>query len=286
MEAIRVKDDGGASQPETSWRQGDCALGRRHFPYVRAISALGSQGETEQAPAHEGVGWEICQGLVVLSQSCDIVRAAEDYPFVEVAPLVAADADRLAEIKGRRRPRYAVVPGVEADGLVADLGQVMSVSKETLEGLPRTVGCQDDFERRRFASAVAQKYSRFAFPDDFVEIVKPLRRRLVRRHGKSSLEGKAVSALYEVRVRAAPSWSESRIDVYFWFLWDDTDASTQGVDWAKWCGEWLGLISPSEKYRVEGQSAELGDLTARDYIESDALDLDHLSAEEPNPEHR
>jgi len=228
----------------------------------------------------EDIGTDACEGLVVLSQSCDVVRSPEIYPFVEVAPLVSLDRQRIAEVRGLRLRRYAFVPGVEGDDLVADLGRVMSVDKTLLAALPRTVGCRSDEERRRFASAVAQKYSRFAFPDDFVEIVSPLRKRLILRSGKQSAEGKAVTALYQVRVRAAESWNETRIETYFWFLWDETDPSTEGIDWPKWCDEWLRLIKPSDKYEVMGSAAGLEDLTAREYIESDALDLDHLSGDD------
>lgn len=263
----------------TDWRQGDCALERQIIFHLRANPAIELADKPEGHDTDQLVGQEPCEGFVVLTQSCDIVRRVEDYPFVEVAPLVKVDGERLAEIKALRRPRYVFVPGAEAHGVVADLGRIMSVKKEVVAAMSRIVGCRDDQEKRRFSAAVAQKYSRIAFPDDFVEIVSPLRKMLTKRHGKNSAEGQAVSALHQVRVRAAPSWNASKIDVHFWFLWDDSDESNAEIDWDKWCDEWLKLIRQSEKYNVSGLPAGLEDVTARDYIESDALDLDRLSAE-------
>lgn len=265
--------------PTLEWRQADCSLGKYPFFHVLEVSAAPASAAAAIGTFGENVGIEPCEGVVVLSQSCDIVRTVEEYPFVEVAPLVPADSEFLAEVKACRRPRYAIVPGVEERGLVADFGRIMSLRKDALSTLPRTVGCRDDHEARKFGSAIARKFSRFAFPDDFIRMIGPLRKRLTKRHGRDSPEGVAVSALYEVRVRAAPKWDESRVEIHLWFIWDELDEPSQQIEWPKWCDEWLGLIQASEKYVVTGQSAGLEDLTAREYTESDPLDLDHLSTE-------
>lgn len=278
MEATRVKEDAGTGHPVLGWRQGDCAVGRHSSFHVRAISALSSEPIGEGSGAGDNVGQDACDGFVVLSQSCDIVRPVDKIPFVQIAALVRVDADSLAEIRARRRLQYALVPGVEDQGLVADLGQVMSLSKEALPTLPRTVGCRDDDERRIFAAAIVRKFSRFAFPDDFVSYLEPLRRRLKKKQGKGSPEGQAVKSLYEIRVRA-PSWNEPKVEVHFWFLWDETDGASAEVEWDKWCEKWLGLIGPSARYSITWAALGLEDLTARDYLDSDALDLEHLSGD-------
>ncbi len=41
--------------------------------------------------------------------------------------------------------------------------------------------------------------------------------------------------------------------------------------------KWLALVPPAGRFNREGVVATLDDLTARDYAESDLLDLDYLS---------
>ncbi|HEY9599662.1 MAG TPA: hypothetical protein V6D33_18525, partial [Cyanophyceae cyanobacterium] len=52
----------------------------------------------------------------------------------------------------------------------------------------------------------------------------------------------------------------------------------QGTGWDKLLQQWLNLIPASGRFQsVEGQVVTLEDITAKDYVESDPLDLDHLS---------
>ncbi|MHC5721214.1 MAG: hypothetical protein ACYTX0_56645, partial [Nostoc sp.] len=52
----------------------------------------------------------------------------------------------------------------------------------------------------------------------------------------------------------------------------------QGTTWDILLQQWLKLIPQSERFQfVDGQVVTLEDITAKDYVESDALDLDHLS---------
>jgi len=50
----------------------------------------------------------------VLTQTCDVIRAATDRPELEVSPLVKVSSEHLQEIKKGYRPRYAYVPAVES----------------------------------------------------------------------------------------------------------------------------------------------------------------------------
>ena len=50
------------------------------------------------------------------------------------------------------------------------------------------------------------------------------------------------------------------------------------MDWDDLCQKWIGLVESSGRFeRISGLPVFLEDITAKDYVESDLLDLDHLS---------
>jgi hypothetical protein len=120
--------------------------------------------------------------------------------------------------------------------------------------------------------------ARFAFPDDFTDLAGKLVDRLGEKHGKTSVEGDALRALREIRVHAAPAWDADSVTLSFYFLRDD-DAASQDQDWSTLLVAWLKLVPAQGRFaKVYGQVTTYDELTASDYRESDALDLDHLSA--------
>jgi len=188
------------------WRQGDCALGPYWF--VFRIDPNFPLTESGQSAAKEGVELveEQVEGLVVVSQACDIVRSCKGRPYLEVCALVRVDAATLHDIKRGRKPMYAFVPGLSDKCLVADLDRVMTVEKAAALTWARTRGCFSDADLRAFAQALSRKRSRFAFPNDFTALVRRLVNRLGDKHDKNTPEGRALRALREIRVQAAPSW--------------------------------------------------------------------------------
>lgn len=259
------------------WRQGDCAVDEQYFVHV-------ADGARPLTPEAEGLDEELqavtsddAVGLVLLTQTCDIVRDCIDRPFVEVAPLIEVSPDQLREVARGRRPNFALVPGLEDRLLVADLERVMTVEKSIVASWARTEGCRTDEEVRAFARSLARKRVRPAFPNDFVDLVGPLQTRIIEKHDRASDEGRSLRALREIRVHAAPSWESDEVDLFFWFIRQDDvpdDQQPTHEDLAKW----LQRVPARGRFRtVGGQIASLDDMTARDYVDSDPLDLDHLS---------
>jgi hypothetical protein len=260
-----------------SWRQGDCVLGEQWFLFRLAIDSPVTEEALAAAAEMTDAAEAAVRGLIVVTQTCDIVRPCRQRPFLQVCPLVEVDGEMMDQIRRCHRPNYAYVPGVAELGLVADLDRVMRVEKPLLLGWNRTRGCRSDDERRRFALALARKRERFAFPDDFVRLVEKLQRRLQRKHDRSSAEGQALRALREIRVRASSSWDASRVEIFFWFIEED---ATGGGDyrWHELLEQWLALAPPSGRFiDVQGQVVTLEAMTARAYVDSDPLDLDHLT---------
>lgn len=261
------------------WRQGDCMLGEEWFVY-RFLPACPL---TDDARAVAAEGGELIstavRGYAVVTQTCDIVRACLDRPFIEIVPLVEVSPTVLREVQRGRRPMYAYIPGVAEQGLVTDLERVMTVEKAVVAQWQRVQGCRDDVQARALAQALARKRVRFAFPDDFTGFADRLSRRLQERHDRQSDEGRALRTLHEIRVHASPSWDADTVELMFWFIRGDEAPDFEGRSWQELLDGWLKLIPPAARFRpVEGQVVTLDDLTARDYVESDPLDLDHLTS--------
>lgn len=270
-----------------SWRQGDVSLdsgleflhladlAQSHSPaseqVARDITDAGEAIPTETVPVLDEV-----RGLVLLSQTCDIVRGCVERPFVEVAPLVEM-TDRIEEIRRLKRPSFAFVPAMAEIGLVADLNRTMTVEKALVAGWNRTPGCVSEEQKRDFAQALARKRARFAFPDDFIAAARNLQRRLADKYNKQTDEGAHLRALREIRVRAAPSWEDDAVNLGWWFI-KENDPEGIEPSWQDWLEAWRMLFNWTGRFREDFWIAcGLEDLTARDYVESDHFDLDSLS---------
>ena len=282
--ATFVPDSGEAKRIDAAldeWRQGDLALDESSFVHVGDASAplteAAAQAEDAGLAGIQALTSEVA-GLVVITQTCDIIRTCTSRPYVEVAPLMKVSPEDLHTVKRGRRPAHATLPSLEELLLVADLDRVMTVEKSVVATWKRTPGCADDAAARVFAQALARKRVRFAFPDDFATFAKKLQSRLSDKHDKATDEGRGLRALREIRVHAAPSWDAPEINLFFWFVRHDGDADFEGRRWADLLAQWLELVPADGRFApVAGQVVTLRDMTAEDYVDSDPLDLDHLS---------
>lgn len=270
------------------WRQGDITRDAGlEFLHIADVSSPLSPASVEAILSAEGDGdmgiegivpvSEEVQGLVMLTQTCDVVRNCEKRPFVEVAPLVKLKAHEVEEVRRLKRPAYAYVPAVADDLLVADLDRTMTIEKSVVAQWERVPGWETDQEIRDFVQAVSRKRSRFAFPNDFVRAMGSLQKRFTGQYREQSEEGAHLRALREIRIRAAPSWGHDEVEINWWLI---KDGEPQGYEpnWDKWTGCWLDLIDQGGRFHFELPVAcSLSDLTGQEYVESDRLDLDQLS---------
>lgn len=262
-----------------AWCQGDCVLGEHWFVYrfnpqrpLTSDSADVAQEETDLSESE-------VRGFVIVTQTCDIVRTCDKRPFIEIVPLVEVGKQQLYEVQRSRRPQYAYIPGVAELNLVADLDRAMTVEKAVVAEWERKPGCLNDDDVRSLRQALTRKRARFAFPDDFTDFAKKLQNRLRDKHDKATDEGEALRALREIRVRAAPSWNAPEVQLMFWFIRHEEQSQFGGTRWDQFLRQWLQLIPASGRFQnVEGSIVALEDMTAKDYVESDPLDLDHLSS--------
>ena len=271
-----------------AWRQGDVSLDAGlEFLHFADLSRPHSPASTQIAEelAHDREAIEAgptpvldaVRGVVMLSQTCDVVRGCRNRPFVEVAPLIEVPGRWVEEIRRLKRPAFAYVPATVGERLVADLDRTMTVEKAIVAGWTRISGWETGDDLRDFARALARKRSRFAFPDDFIVAARSLQERLTDKHNRQTVEGAHLRALREIRVRAAPSWDDGEVRLNWWFI-KDADPVDAPVDWSSFVDQWLALFDQAGRFRLEPPVAcRLDDMTARDYVESDHLDLDRVS---------
>ena len=65
----------------------------------------------------------------------------------------------------------------------------------------------------------------------------------------------------------------------FWFIRNEDEPTFENQSWAHHLDAWLKRVTKKDRFvDVAGVVTTLDDLTAREYVESDPLDLDHLSS--------
>lgn len=271
------------------WQQGDVILGDS-LPFVHIADLNAPLVAASIAEAAEGFEADSnlttmsvpVQGLVIISQTCDLVRTCADRPFVQVAALEELDAVSLAHAASGAMPRMLLVPGVADRGLVANLDQLMTLEKSIVANVPREAvirGLSTDEQIRRFAEGLSRKFCRFAFPEDFVAGVGPIRERVLQKVRRAaSDDGKALAKIDQIRVAAIPSWESDEPDIQFIFIPKKgvalDEATTLTIE--KLVGRFRNTgryINPS--YRI----VSLAELSAEAYLSSEPLDLSYLSNE-------
>jgi hypothetical protein len=92
------------------WRQGDLALDESWFVHVGDPAEPLTDASAEAgAEGLQALTSEVA-GLVVVTQTCDVVRTCLTRPYVEVSPLVPMRADDLLAVQRGRRTALLVHP--------------------------------------------------------------------------------------------------------------------------------------------------------------------------------
>ena len=139
-----------------------------------------------------------------MEQSCDAAQIVRDR--IHVVPRVILEGAQASEAAGGKRISFAALPEL-GDGHFADLETVVTLPKITLATVTRMPGVVEDEHVRRLAGSVSRKYGRFAFPDDVVRALDPLRDVLRSKARKEQTPlGRILADVYGIRIEAAQSW--------------------------------------------------------------------------------
>jgi hypothetical protein len=277
------------------WNQGDVVLGTAiPFVYLADYRQPITDGSREAAAAEraEGdadVGMVAIDvpGVVIISQSCDLVRSCAEQPFIKVAVLQEVDSGFLDEVKRGRRPRFAFIPAIVDRLLVANLDAVNTVEKSIIAAVDpqdRIRGCRTDAEIRELAFALSRNIERFAFPDDFTTAMRSIQARILEKHGTATRdkkgrptnEGALLTALREIRVACSPSWSASDPALTFYLIVNSrAEIPADGDEIAEALFKRFKPSGPFKDFSF--RLIALSELSAEAYVSSQPLDLEHLS---------
>ncbi len=255
-------------KPLTNWQQGDFT-----FDFKEFIFRQPSDDPDEVGFEQEGI-----VGTVLLSQTCDLVL--ERGRYVEVCPLIEVSQSSYSQTLNGRKPQYAIVPSLADKCIVADLDRIHTVTRGLVHQWKREVGCRTHRELTAFQSALGNKRTRFAFPDDFVhgyeKFEKDIRDKF-KRAASGSEAGQAYQELQEIRVRAAPNWQAKRVELTI-FCIIRPDADRPNVE--KHLVTVFKKLHLPDKYVLEDppfQVVTYENLSADRYIESDPLNFHQLT---------
>lgn len=254
------------------WRQGDFSLD------VGGILFAGTADGDDHFDAEE-ITTDIV-GLIVISQTCDIVRSTGGRNLVAACPLIKVSKQELSDIRNGRRPYLTDVENTD-ENVVADLRRVMSVHKDVLQTWERQSGFNNDSTRVRFAAALERKFGQFAFPDEFDQATTKFRKRVWSRHAKPESEpGKVYRSLIQIRFGAEPNWTSEKRKIKVVAIMKENDE--REVDRAI-IGQELDNMLKKIEWPIGYEWAEpkliLGttrELTAEDVISSQRGDFDFL----------
>jgi len=258
----------------SQWRQGDFVLGVGDLPLL-----------TTPHPDDEddtGVVLETHPGFVVLSQSCDLVRPPRLVPAVAMCPLAEATPEQIARIEKGEAPALGLVQGAP-NGLVANFTKTMSVDKSLLVQWERQCGFTDEIAAREFARAIERCFGRFAFPDAFNQSLSKFRSQIIGKYKRAgSSLGKALRSIHEIRVKPSGTWTGDRVKITFIVLFRRSERrETPLAEIAEEIETLIDAIEWVAPFEIDPvvpiKTGTYDDLTARDYAESQPLDLNAMS---------
>lgn len=259
-----------------AWRQGDFALDVGGF--LLAEPANDHAIKYEAAEINDGV-----VGLVLISQTCDVVRATDDKPMVSVSPLVHCEPSRWKEILMGRFPSLTTLEHAPEEQMVVDLGRTMCVTKELLAAWPRKDGFTTESSATRFAAALERKFGRFAFPDEFDLAMKGFQQRVRSRHTKPDSDvGKVYRSLNQLRFNAAPDWNAAdKTITLLAILHEKTKREISDEEIRKELREQVDKVVWPAGYNwgsPDFMLATAGDLSGADILGSQLADFEYLSS--------
>ena len=262
------------------WQQGDFALDCGELVY-RGVPASMDAGDSTCYALKDSAPL----GFAVISQTCDIVCPAKSIEHVTVCPLVRVNKGRLADIRGGRAPRYGILD-TDDEEVVADFSRTMSITKDLLVTWERNRGCRSERRKTGFARAIETFYGRYAFPDDFTDMMRPFRKEVQKalKKGEGNLTKMMLNSISELRVTANGQWDgDGLLKISFYGILDgpgDPNSMSRHEVKEELC-QILDSIEWGGRYSIGNvEVVELSDLSAARYIKSHPVDVNYFSYRE------
>jgi hypothetical protein len=140
-------------------------------------------------------------GVAVVTQCCDL--ANEDTGLAQVARVVTLEGKEYADARSGRTCRYAPIN----DTHFADLTVIGTLTRES----PDDRTTMTTATRQTFADCISRRYSRFAFPDDMVKVLNPLKQKIRETAAKAGSIGAVLQKrVATMRLECEPDWEAPR----------------------------------------------------------------------------
>jgi hypothetical protein len=254
--------------PATKTAKGAVTNARRRAEVTEPLSVAG--------PGKQG------DRMMVISQSCDIIKPAGELPQVEVARVFSTDKPRtIAQAQDFGSARYFRVNApAEPVAAILDYGQRALLDKGFLSAVEPDNTLLDAFteeQRRTLAAWLGRRYSRPAVPDeDYPVITGP-----VREAWKQLVETDAETA--QRFNREYTEWRYRREDdgsltIYILALSDEPDAMT-ALEVSDFLTQTLGPVYPGP-VNVATNKRSYATFTKADELSTEMIDMEWASRDE------
>lgn len=172
------------------WRQGDVFNGAKAFAFDRTWNP-------QELPSEHGVA--------IVSQSCD--ASLRNRSSVQVAPVLhIEEGPSRSEALSGKQTHLVPLPQL-GKSYFADLEGITTVAKVALATCERRVGVHTDQEVREFSFSVARRFGRFAYPDEVVRSLGPVKKAVQEKAARpTSPLGQALERVHSFRV-ACEDWA-------------------------------------------------------------------------------
>lgn len=190
-------------QNDIQLEQGSVIEGISSIPVSR-FDSLSGQWQTYDEDCPDGV--------VVISQTCDVIRAVEANGSVQVAKIRRLEGQEYNSSACGERPRYAPL-SIGDCKLFADLGCIATVLLENItKDMLRDGSIRCAENSRLFRDLIGRRFARFPFPDAVVLWCNHLRTKIAPKARRNGNQGKLLRKVTCIRIEDANNWRNS--DVY------------------------------------------------------------------------
>lgn len=262
------------------WKQGDYTFDFQSYFIFSDLNAPCTE-LSRNTPAEGQSGVLLtgeCVGVMMLSQTCDIIKSPDIEPYVEVCAIFQTDEEGLKDVKKWGKPLKVNIPTLEEGFLIADLSRVMTIEKGALLNWKRHEGFPDDNARKNLSRMLERKVGRFAFPDTINPWVTKLKRRLRDKIDKDSPEGNCIRGINQLRLRARPSWDQKPRIVDFIFLLESDVTDDQRKSMLPIIETFMDMVVDDAEYQKGDVDVKhFSEISAADYLGSEMLDVVLLS---------
>lgn len=256
--------------------QGDVVMIPAGMLVVRPSLPLSSLAVSRHESGEDLSGrvYELLHGGILVSQTCELVRASLKHPFATIAPIVHLIPPDRKLAEDWRMTRYIPLPTKEV-GMFGDLSLSFPIEKSVLLDVKVVKNGLSDDDKRILGNHIGKFFGRPALPDDVVEATRGLGK-LFRRNGADNPEGLGRDAVWMVRMTPMGTWSDDPLRFHVLFcVQTERDLSTVSEQgWRDAVHGWVESIEVTNRIGgVTGEVVSLERLSAAEWLHSDEYDL-------------